>query len=69
MLSGITSRLDHFKYLNVDTIWLSPVFKSPMTDFGYDVSDFTDIDPVFGTLADFDQLVDEMHNRGKGLYL
>ena len=48
----------------VDAIWVSPVYPSPMADFGYDVADYCDIDPLFGTLADFDELVDEAHARG-----
>jgi len=62
-LKGIRSRLDHLHDLGVDAIWLSPVYRSPMADFGYDVSDHTDIDPVFGTLADLDVLVAEAHRR------
>lgn len=56
-LPGILARLDHIAALGVDAIWLSPIFPSPMVDMGYDVSDYTDIDPVFGTLADFDAMV------------
>ena len=56
-LKGIESRLDHFTNLGVETIWMSPIFESPMKDFGYDVSNFTNIDPLFGTLQDFDDLV------------
>jgi alpha-glucosidase len=63
-LPGVAARLDYLAGLGVDAIWLSPVFPSPMTDFGYDVSDYTDIDPVFGTLADFDRLVAGAHRRG-----
>jgi alpha-glucosidase len=63
-LRGIISRLDHFRYLNVETIWLSPVYRSPMVDFGYDVEDFVDIDPIFGTLDDFDELVSKAHSLG-----
>jgi len=63
-IRGIITRLEHFKYLNVDSIWLSPVYKSPMIDHGYDVEDHTDIDPTFGTLSDFDELVSEAHRRG-----
>ncbi len=64
-LQGIISRLDHFVYLGIQTVWLSPIYKSPQADFGYDVSDFQDIDPIFGTLEDFDQLVTEAHSKGK----
>ena len=56
-LPGITQRLDHVAKLGVDAVWLSPFFTSPMRDFGYDVADYCGVDPVFGTLADFDQLV------------
>jgi alpha-glucosidase len=63
-LRGITRRLDHVASLGVDAVWLSPVFTSPMADMGYDVSDFTDIDPLFGTLADFDTLVARAHALG-----
>jgi len=63
-LPGITRRLSYVAALGVDAIWLSPVFVSPMEDMGYDVSDYTDIDPLFGTLADFDTLVGEAHALG-----
>ena len=56
-LRGITAHLDHVASLGVDGVWLSPFFKSPMKDFGYDVSDYCDVDPIFGTLADFDALI------------
>jgi alpha-glucosidase len=66
-LRGIVARLDHLNgrpgSLGVDAIWLSPFFPSPMADFGYDVSDYCDVDPLFGTLADFDDLVAEAHAR------
>ena len=55
-LRGIESRLDYLQWLGIDAIWISPIFPSPMADFGYDVSNYTDIDPLFGTLADFDDL-------------
>ncbi len=63
-LPGITSRLDYVASLGVDGIWLSPFFKSPMHDFGYDVADYCDVDPLFGTLADFDALLDKAHRLG-----
>jgi alpha-glucosidase len=66
-LAGITARLDYLRWLGVDAIWLSPVNPSPMADFGYDVSDYTDIDPLFGSLADFDALLAETHRRGMKL--
>jgi glycosidase len=62
-LAGIRARLDHLVWLGVDGLWLSPIFPSPMADFGYDVSDYTAIDPRFGTLADFDALVADAHAR------
>jgi alpha-glucosidase len=63
-LAGITARLPHVAALGVDALWLSPVFRSPMQDFGYDVADHKDIDPLFGTLADFDLLVARAHALG-----
>ncbi|RWE28615.1 MAG: DUF3459 domain-containing protein [Mesorhizobium sp.] len=63
-LRGITARLAHIASLGVDAVWLSPFFKSPMADMGYDVSDYRDVDPMFGTLADFDALVAEAHRLG-----
>ncbi|MCB2115220.1 MAG: alpha-glucosidase [Rhodobacteraceae bacterium] len=63
-LAGITRRLPYLADLGVDAVWLSPVFRSPMKDMGYDVSDYRDIDPVFGTLADFDRLVARAHGLG-----
>ena len=63
-LRGIAQRLDHVARLGADAIWLSPIFPSPMKDFGYDVSDYCDIDPLFGTLADFDALVTRAHDLG-----
>jgi alpha-glucosidase len=68
-LRGILARLDHLVSLGVDAIWLSPIYPSPMRDFGYDVSDYTDVDPMFGTLADFDELRDAIHRRGLKLIL
>ena len=68
-LPGIAQRLDYLRWLGVDAIWLSPVYPSPMADFGYDVSDYTGIDPVFGTLADFDELLSETHRRGMKLIM
>ncbi|PCK00443.1 MAG: alpha-glucosidase [Zetaproteobacteria bacterium] len=60
-LVGITQKLDYIADLGVDGIWVSPFFKSPMKDFGYDISDYRDIDPIFGTRADFDDLVEKAH--------
>ncbi|MBB5208012.1 alpha-amylase family glycosyl hydrolase [Chiayiivirga flava] len=63
-LPGIVERLDYIAGLGVDGIWISPFFKSPMADFGYDIADYRDVDPLFGTLADFDRLVDKAHRLG-----
>ena len=68
-LKGLIRRLDHIAGLGVDGLWLSPVFASPMKDFGYDVSDYCAIDPLFGTLDDFDTLVAEVHARGLKLII
>jgi len=68
-LEGIRSRLGHFQDLGVDGVWISPIFRSPMADFGYDISDYTAIDPLFGTLQDFDALVADAHARGLKLIL
>ena len=68
-LAGITGRLDYLADLGVDALWLSPIFTSPMRDFGYDVADYCGIDPVFGTDADFDDLIDGVHDRGMRLLL
>ncbi len=63
-LPGITARLDHVAALGADAIWIGPFFRSPMKDFGYDVSDYCDIEPMFGTLVDFDALVARAHDLG-----
>ena len=63
-LRGIASRLDHLEALGVEAIWLSPFYRSPMADFGYDVADYRDVDPIFGTLGDFDALLADAHARG-----
>ncbi len=63
-LPGITSRLEHAARLGADAVWLSPFFKSPMKDYGYDVSDYNDVDPIFGTMADLRRLVDRAHALG-----
>ena len=63
-LPGITRRLDHVADLGADAIWLSPIFTSPMADMGYDVSDYTGIDPLFGTMSDFDALIARAHDLG-----
>ncbi|RAR60999.1 MULTISPECIES: alpha-glucosidase family protein [Halomonadaceae] len=63
-LQGVIDRLDYIASLNIDAIWLSPFFTSPMLDFGYDISDYRSVDPMFGTLEDFDRLVEAAHARG-----
>lgn len=63
-LRGVTERLDHIASLGVDGVWVSPFFKSPMDDFGYDVSDYCAVDPLFGTLDDFDRMVAKAHGLG-----
>src|SRR5881628_134570 len=60
-LRGVMRRLPYLAELGVDAIWLSPIFCSPMADFGYDIADYTDIDPLFGTMDDFDTLVEAAH--------
>ncbi|MBO9489332.1 alpha-glucosidase [Endozoicomonas sp. G2_1] len=63
-IQGIIAKLDYIASLGIDAIWVSPFFKSPMKDFGYDISDYRDIDPLFGNLADFDELVAKAHQKG-----
>ena len=63
-LNGILDRLDYLADLGVDSIWISPIYPSPMADFGYDVADYCGIDPIFGTMADFNRLLDRVHRRG-----
>jgi alpha-glucosidase len=63
-LPGIRARLDYIASLGVEAIWVSPFFKSPMADFGYDIADYRAVDPIFGTLEDFDRLVADAHERG-----
>ena len=63
-LGGIIQRLDYLKWLGVNAIWISPIFPSPMADFGYDVANYCGIDPLFGTMDDFDRLVARAHERG-----
>ncbi|MEU4385253.1 glycoside hydrolase family 13 protein [Promicromonospora sp. NPDC023805] len=62
-LPGVTAKLDHLKQLGVDAVWLSPFYRSPQKDAGYDVADYRDIDPLFGTLADFDEMLTGAHER------
>jgi alpha-glucosidase len=68
-IRGIIERLDHLRWLGVDALWLSPIYRSPMADFGYDVSDHCDVDPLFGTLADVDELIAEAHARDMRIML
>jgi len=68
-LPGIARRLDYLTWLGVDAIWLSPIYPSPLVDFGYDVADYTAVDPVYGTLGDLDRLIAETHARGLRLIL
>ncbi|MFC7398707.1 alpha-amylase family glycosyl hydrolase [Chelatococcus sp. GCM10030263] len=68
-LQGITRRLDHLICLGVDAVWLSPFYQSPMADFGYDIADYCNVDPIFGSLADFDRLREETRQRGLKLIL
>src|SRR5678815_2175768 len=63
-LGGIRRKLDYLQWLGVDAIWISPIYPSPMADFGYDISNYIDIDPIFGTLNDFDALLADAHGRG-----
>ncbi len=63
-LKGITARLDYLKGLGVDAVWVSPIYPSPMADFGYDVSDYTGVDPLFGTMEDFDAMLAAAHAKG-----
>ena len=63
-LAGVTEKLDYIASLGVDIVWLSPFFKSPMADFGYDIEDYCDVDPLFGDLADFDRMVAKAHSLG-----
>ena len=68
-LRGIIAHLDHLAGLGIDVLWLSPIYPSPQDDNGYDISDYTDIDPVFGNLADFDELLAQVHARGMKLVM
>jgi alpha-glucosidase len=68
-LNGIAARLDHLVDLGVEGVWISPIFPSPMADFGYDVAEYCDVDPCFGTIADFDALLAAAHARGLKLLL
>lgn len=68
-LQGIISRLGYLKWLEISAVWLSPIYPSPMADFGYDISNYTDIDPLFGTMTDFNALLDSVHKADMKLIL
>jgi alpha-glucosidase len=68
-LKGIEKRLDYLQWLGIDAVWLTPFFASPMLDFGYDITDYCAVDPVFGNLEDFDRLLEALHRRGIKLIL
>ena len=68
-IRGITSKLDYLKHLGVDVVWTSPIYKSPQIDMGYDISDYKDIDPRFGTLADVDELIAQLKKRNMRLMM
>lgn len=68
-LPGIINRLDYLQWLGIRAIWISPIYPSPMVDFGYDVADYTDIHPIFGSMDDFDRLLAEAHNRDMKIIL
>ncbi|SDD84459.1 alpha-glucosidase [Dyadobacter soli] len=68
-LKGIVQRLDYLQWLGIDCVWLSPIYPSPMADFGYDISDYQGIHPLFGTMEDFDELLGQVHSRGMKLIL
>src|SRR6185503_5305352 len=68
-LEGIIQRLDYLQWLGITTVWLTPVYPSPMKDLGYDISDYRDIHELFGTMADFDELLNELHKRNLKLII
>ncbi|MDR6198030.1 alpha-amylase family glycosyl hydrolase [Siphonobacter sp. SORGH_AS_0500] len=68
-LQGVINRLDYLKWLGIQAVWLSPIYPSPMADYGYDISDYQGIHPIFGSMDDFDQLLEEVHQRGMKLIL
>src|SRR6478609_5786714 len=63
-IGGVIARLPYLKSLGIDAVWLSPIFPSPMADFGYDISDYVGIDPMFGDIRDFDALLQAAHGYG-----
>ena len=68
-IAGIIDRLPYLLELGIDAVWLSPIFPSPMADFGYDISDYTGVDPLFGTMENFDALISAAHTNGLKLIL
>lgn len=68
-MAGVIQRLDYLVKLGVDAIWVAPIYRSPMADFGYDVADYCSVDPIFGTMQDFDRLLREAHRRNLKLIL
>ena len=68
-IKGIISKLDYLKKLGIDVVWTTPMYVSPMMDNGYDIADYYNIDPVFGTMEDFHELLDEMHKKGMKLIM
>uniref|UniRef100_A0A667XQF6 Amino acid transporter heavy chain SLC3A1 n=2 Tax=Myripristis murdjan TaxID=586833 RepID=A0A667XQF6_9TELE len=68
-LQGLQEQLHHFQYLNIKSVWITPFYRSPMRDFGYDVEDFKAIDPLFGTMHNFEELLAEMHSKGLKLIM
>ena len=68
-LRGIHQRLDYLAWLGIEAIWISPIYPSPMADFGYDITDYCAVDPIFGTLPEFDLLLNAAHARGLKIIL
>lgn len=68
-LKGVISKVDYLKNLGVDVVWLSPIFKSPQTDMGYDISDYRDVHAPYGSVRDVETLISELHQRGMKLIL
>lgn len=66
-LVGITEKADYLKELGIGAVWISPFYVSPMADFGYDIADYRNVDPIFGTMDDFNQLLKEFHKRGMSI--
>ena len=68
-IKGVLQKLDYIKWLGVNTIWITPFYPSPMKDLGYDISDYTGTDPVFGTMEDVDELISQVHKRNMKLVI